>query len=80
VPKQFTDEHKWESVETCRQFLQKGETFLQWTVTGNEIWVHHHEPASKHQSMEWKHVITQDHEIQKCTFCQQSESDAVLGL
>lgn len=24
-------------------------------VTGDEMWVHHHEPESKRQSMEWKH-------------------------
>jgi hypothetical protein len=29
---------------------------LQQTVTGDETWVNHYEPASKHQSMEWKHM------------------------
>jgi hypothetical protein len=29
--------------------------------------------------MEWKHITTQDQEIQKYAFCQQSEVDAVLG-
>jgi len=26
------------------------------------------------------HIIAQDQEIQKCAFCQQSDTDAVLGL
>jgi hypothetical protein len=49
---------------------------LQHFVTGVGMWVHHYEPASKCQSMEWKHVIIQDKEIQKCAFCQQSDVDA----
>jgi hypothetical protein len=65
------------------QFLQQyheGEAFLQRTVTGDETWVDHYEPASKHQSMEWIHVLSKDKEIQKCAFCQQSDIDTVLGL
>jgi hypothetical protein len=65
VPKQLTDEHKQAHMEMYMQFLQQyheGEAFLQQTITGNETWVHCYEPASKHQSMEWKHVI------QKCAF------------
>jgi hypothetical protein len=29
---------------------------LQWIVRGNETWVCYYEPASKHQSMEWKYT------------------------
>jgi hypothetical protein len=29
---------------------------MQQIVTGNETWVHHYEPASKCQSMEWKYT------------------------
>jgi len=42
VSKQPTDEHKC----ACSSIV-KGEAFLQWIVTGNETWVHHHEPARK---------------------------------
>jgi hypothetical protein len=31
------------------------EEFLSRIVTGHETWVHHYEPESKRQSMEWKH-------------------------
>ena len=30
-------------------------TFLQQIVTGDETWIHHYEPESKRQSMQWKH-------------------------
>ena len=29
--------------------------FLDRIITGDEVWVHHYEPESKRQSMEWKH-------------------------
>jgi hypothetical protein len=58
VPKQLTDEHKQAHMEMCMQFLEQyheGEAFLQWIVA-DETWVHHYEPASKCQCMEWKHT------------------------
>jgi hypothetical protein len=45
--------------EMYMQLLQQHherEAFLQWTVTGNETWVHHYEPAGKCQSIKWKHI------------------------
>jgi hypothetical protein len=66
------------------QFLQlcheEAEAFVQWIVTGDETWGYCYELASKCQSMEWKHIITQVREIQKCAFCQQSDVDTLLGL
>jgi hypothetical protein len=54
---------------------------LQLIATGDETWVHHCEPASKRQSMEWKHnVISLDKEIQERALCQQSNVDTALGL
>jgi hypothetical protein len=36
--------------------MQRGEEeFLSRIVIGDETWVHHYEPESKRQSMEWKH-------------------------
>jgi hypothetical protein len=36
--------------------VHKGEEeFFSRIVTGDETWVHHYEPESKRQSMEWKH-------------------------
>jgi hypothetical protein len=69
VPTQLTNEHRWTCVEMCMQSLQwcqKEKAFLQWIVTGNEMWVHHYEPASKCQSVEWKHIIPLVQEIQMC--------------
>jgi hypothetical protein len=75
------DVYRWAQMGTHRnvlhflqQYHEEGEAILQLIVTGNETWVHHYEPSSKCQSMEWKHVIAQ------CAFCWQSDIDAVLEL
>ncbi|KYO21352.1 histone-lysine N-methyltransferase SETMAR [Alligator mississippiensis] len=58
VPKQLTDVHKRQRVEVCTQLLQhlqdEGEGFLSRIVTGDETWVHHYDPESKRQNMQWK--------------------------
>jgi len=60
VPRQLTAEHKHKHVEICQRLLDRykneGEEFLSRIVTGDETWVHHYEPESKRQSMEWKHL------------------------
>jgi hypothetical protein len=43
-------------MQVLRQHLKEEEAFLQWIVTGDETWMHHYEPTSKHQSVEWKHA------------------------
>jgi len=59
VPRELTAEHKCKRVEICQRSLDRynneGEEFLSRIVTGDETWVHHYEPESKMQSMEWKH-------------------------
>jgi len=59
VPRELTAEHKGKRVEICQRLLDRynneGEEFLSRIVTGDETWVHHYEPESKRQSMEWKH-------------------------
>jgi hypothetical protein len=47
--------------EICQHLLDRynnegKEEFLSRMVTGDETWVHHYEPESKRQSMEWKHL------------------------
>jgi hypothetical protein len=83
VSEQLTDEHKWAHMETCLHScsnIVKECLFLQLLVTLNETWVHQYESASKCQKHGMEtHVITQNQEIQKCAFCQQSDVDAVLG-
>ena len=58
VPRQLMPDHKAERLNCCRELLQLSqcdETFLGRIVTGDETWIHHYEPKSKRQSMEWRH-------------------------
>ena len=54
----LSDEMKAERVRISRRLLQRsgkeGEDFLK-TIAGDETWVHHDDPASKRQSMEYSH-------------------------
>ena len=60
VPRQLTDELKHRRLEVCGQMLQRyrneGEQFMNSIVTGDESWVHHYEPETKRQSMQWRHL------------------------
>lgn len=60
VPKLLTDNHKNVRLNICqelkRRYQEEGEAFLERIVTCDETWIHHFEPESKRQSMEWKHV------------------------
>ena len=60
VPRELTAEHKRKRVEICQHLLNRynneGKEFLSRILTGDEMWVHHYEPESKRQSMEWKHL------------------------
>jgi histone-lysine N-methyltransferase SETMAR len=62
VPRMLTDEHKMNRVQTSTTFLARyndeGEDFLARIVTGDETWVHHYEPESKRQSLEWRHTFS----------------------
>jgi predicted SprT family Zn-dependent metalloprotease len=66
-------------MQFLQQYYEEGEAFLQQIVRGDETWVHHYEPSSKHQSMKWKHILPRTKKL-KCAFCQQSDVDTVLGL
>jgi hypothetical protein len=43
------------SAGVLQRHSQEGEDLLQQTVTDDETWVHHYEPCSKQQIMEWEH-------------------------
>ena len=50
--------HKWQHMEAATQLIRRYEedpSILERIVTGDETWVHHYDPESKRQSMEWKH-------------------------
>ena len=36
-------------------YREEDDNFLQQIDTGDETWIHHYEPKSKRQSMQWKH-------------------------
>ena len=59
VPKELTEERKRKCLDVCSQDLaryrEEGDNFLQQIVTGDETWIHHYEPESTRQSVEWKH-------------------------
>jgi histone-lysine N-methyltransferase SETMAR len=60
VPRQLTDELKRRRLDICKELLvryqSEGDTFMTSIVTGDETWVHHHEPETKRQSMQWRHL------------------------
>jgi len=39
-------------------YISDKETYCHRLVTGNETWIHHWDPESKLESMQWKHVET----------------------
>jgi len=59
VPKELTEDHKRKRLDVCSRHLaryrEEGDNFQQQIVTGDETWIHHYEPESKRQSMQWKH-------------------------
>jgi histone-lysine N-methyltransferase SETMAR len=59
VPRSLTTDHRIQrktiSSELLEHFNAEGEDFLSRIVTGDETWVHHFEPETKRQSMEWHH-------------------------
>lgn len=60
VPKQLTEQHKKNRVNSAREFLERleleGEDFLSSIVTGDETWVAHYTPETKRQSSQWRHT------------------------
>jgi histone-lysine N-methyltransferase SETMAR len=59
VPRQLTPELKQRRIDACQELLRRFETegggFLSRIVTGDETWVHYHEPETKRASKEWRH-------------------------
>jgi len=37
------------------RYREEGDNIMQQIVIGDETWIHHYEPKSKRQSMQWKH-------------------------
>jgi hypothetical protein len=51
-------------VEACQELLKRFEAesdgFLGRTVTGDETWVHYHQPETKKASEEWCHTSSKN--------------------
>jgi len=59
VPHQLTAELKERRVDACQELLKRFEAgggFLGRTVTGDETWVHYHQPETEKASKEWCHT------------------------
>ena len=56
VPRQLTAELKERRVDACQELLKRfeaeGDGFLGRIVTGDETWVHYHQPETKKESKE----------------------------
>jgi hypothetical protein len=60
VPRQLVAELKERRVDACQELLKRfeaeGDGFLGRTVTGDETWVHYHQPETKKANKEWRHT------------------------
>ena len=60
VPRQLTAELQERRFDACQEPLKRfeaeGDGFLGRIVTGDEIWVHYHQPETKKASKEWRHA------------------------
>jgi histone-lysine N-methyltransferase SETMAR len=60
VPRQLTAELKEQRVDACQElwkcFEAEGDGFLGRIITGDETWVHYHQPETKKSSKEWHHT------------------------
>ena len=60
VSRQFTAELKERRVDACQEILKRFEAefngFLGRNVTGEETWVHYHQPETKKASKDWRYT------------------------
>ena len=60
VPRQLNAELKERRVDACQELLKhfeaEGDGFLGIIVTGDETWVHYHQPETKKASKKWHHI------------------------
>jgi len=58
VPRQLTAELKGRRVDACQEILKRfeaeGDGFLGRTATGDETWVHYHQPETRKARKEWR--------------------------
>ena len=58
VPRNLTDHDRARRITTSQEFVDLFDPvkFVQQIVTGDETWVHHWDPESKVESMQWRHA------------------------
>jgi len=60
APRFLTPVQKSFRVETCSELLaiysETPDNVLSRIITGDETWIHHWDPDTKQESMQWKHV------------------------
>ena len=60
VPRMLTADQKHRRRQVCDELLdeyyEEAEDFLDHVITQDETWVHHYDPETKQQSLQWKHA------------------------
>ena len=85
VPRQLTAELEERRIDACQELLKRFETegdgFLGRIVTGDETWVHYHQPEIKKASKEWRHTSSskQKKKNPHTTICGKGYDDSLLG-
>jgi len=79
VPRMLTPVQKVTGVDVSRELLalhdRNPADFAWHLVTGDETWIHHWDPKTKQESMEWKHADS----LPPKKFCTQDHSVHFLG-
>jgi hypothetical protein len=65
---------------SCWNVLKPRETFLTQTVKADATWVHHFEPETKGQSMEWHHLLFPQKKKFKESVSREGNDHCLLGL
>ena len=84
VPRNLNMQDRQQRVESNQELLEvynaNPEDFYTRLVTGDEIWLHHWDPDTKKESMQWKRPGSPLQEISYPTISQQGNGHGVLGL
>ena len=79
----LTDDKKRSRLDISRYLLSRYEDdpddFIDRVVTQDETWVHHFDPESKMQSMQWKHPISPPPKKFKSFFGRECDDLSLLG-
>jgi len=84
VSRQLSAELKERRVDACQELLKRfeaeGDGFLGRTVTGDDTWVHYHQPETKKASKEWGHTSSpKSKKNPHTTICGKGYADFLLG-